>query len=302
MDLIEDENLLTQPQVLIVDSFALLFRGFYSMAMNGNYMRTSDGLSTNGLYQFTRYLLDAVNKFKPTHVVCAFDMGKDTFRNELYPDYKANREAPPEELVPQFDHLWELVEAFDIPCIGQKGYEADDMIGSLSRQFNKENANVQILSGDGDLLQLINEQTEVILMKRGFGNYHQVDLAELPSLKEIERPDQVIDLKALMGDASDNIPGCPGVGPKTAVKLLNEFDNVDRLFAQIDQVKGKLQERLLENKQLIYLSRDLATIETNLQLECTLEQSIYRWNREKLLAKLEQYEWNTLIRQFTESA
>lgn len=290
------------PSVLIVDSFALLFRGFYSMAMTGNYMRTSQGLCTNGLYQFTRYLLDAVAKFKPSHVVCTFDMGAKTFRNDLYPNYKANREAPPEELVPQFDKLWELVEAFDIPCIGEAGYEADDMIGSLAKLFNEQQVDVNILTGDGDTLQLLNEQTKVTFMKKGFGNYQTVGLQDLFELKGVQRPDQIIDLKGLMGDTADNIPGCPGVGPKTAVKLIAQFDHIDGLFENLDQVKGKLKERLAEHKDLIYLSKQLAAIRTDLVVDCELESCEFGWDRDKLLAKLEEFEWNTLIRKLSETA
>lgn len=301
-ELPEDAAGTARPNVLIIDSFALLFRGFYSMAMVGNYMRTSEGLCTNGLYQFSRYLLDAVKVFRPSHVVCAFDMGAHTFRNELYPEYKANREQPPEELVPQFDKLWELVDAFDIPAVGQPGYEADDIIGSLARKFSDQQAEVNILTGDGDALQLLNERTKVTFMKKGFGNYQTVTLSDLPELKEIERPEQIIDLKALMGDASDNIPGCPGVGPKTAVKLLREFDHIDRLFENIDQVKGKLQQRLLEHKEMIYMSKKLAAIRTDLDLGVSLEQCELGWDREKLLNKLEQFEWKTLIRQLSETA
>lgn len=287
-----------QPSLLVIDSFALLFRGFFSMAMVGNYMRNSQGLSTNGLYQFTRYMMHAINKFKPSHVVCTFDMGKETFRNEMYPLYKANRDAPPEELVPQFDMLWELVEAFDIPRVGKIGYEADDMIGSMAKHYSAEGVKVNILTGDGDTLQLINENTQVSLMKKGFGNYEVVNLDNLQELKEIAHPYQIIEMKALMGDAADNIPGCPSVGPKTAIKLIHEYDTVDSIYEHIDKIKGKLKERLMENKEQVYLSRDLATIRTDIDFDCTLEQCEYKWNREKLLAKLEELEFKSLIRTF----
>ena len=134
--------------LLIIDSFALLFRGFYATALRGNLMQNSKGLYTNGLYQFTRIMLDAIKRFQPTHVVCAFDMGKKTFRNELYEDYKANRSDPPPELVPQFDKLWDLVDAFDIPCLGIEGYEADDVIGSYAKQRAACGDQGRILTGD----------------------------------------------------------------------------------------------------------------------------------------------------------
>lgn len=290
------------PHLLIVDSFALLFRGFFAMALTGNYMRTSRGVCTNGLYQFTRYLLDAIGKFRPTHVVCAFDMGKETFRNKLYPPYKAHRDEPPEELVPQFDMLWELVEAFDIPCVGKVGFEADDMIGSIAKHYAAQGVKVSILTGDGDSLQLIDDDIRVLMLKKGFGNYEIVTRDNLYAVKGVKFPYHIIEMKGLMGDASDNIPGCPNVGPKTALKLIEEHDNIDRLFEHIDAVKGKLKERLLEHKEQIYLSRDLATIRTDVEFDCPLESCRYGYSRDKLLAKLEELEFRPLIRTIAAAA
>lgn len=284
------------PHLLVIDSFALLFRGFFSLAAVGNYMRTASGLCTNGLYQFTRYMLDAIDRFQPTHVVCAFDMGKETFRNELYPAYKAHRDAPPEELIPQFDKLWELVEAFDIPAIGEPGYEADDMIGSLAKHYSASGVRVSILTGDGDALQLIDKHTQVVMMKKGFGNYEVVTLDNLEQIKGVSHPSQIIEMKALMGDASDNIPGCPNVGPKTALKLIEEFGTVDGIYERIDEVKGKLRERLIEHKDMIYLSRELSTIRTDVAFDCPIESCLYKWNEDKLRSKLEEFEFKTLIR------
>jgi 5'-3' exonuclease len=284
------------PHLMIVDSFALLFRGFYALALSGNYMRTSYGVCTNGLYQFTRYLLDAVGKFRPTHVACAFDMGKETFRSKLYPLYKAHRDDPPAELVPQFDMLWELVAAFDIPRIGKAGYEADDMIGSMAKRFASQGVRVSILTGDGDALQLLDENIRVIMLQKGFGNYAIVTIGNLREIKGVKFPYQIVEMKGLMGDASDNIPGCPNVGPKTALKLIEEYENIDRLFANIDTVKGKLKERLIAHKDQIYLSRELATIRTDVEFDCPLENCLYRYNRDKLLAKFEELEFRPLIR------
>jgi 5'-3' exonuclease len=285
-----------QPSILLVDSFSLLFRGFYATAATGNLMRTSKGVYTNGLYQFTRYLLDAIERFRPTHVACAFDMGKSTFRNELYPEYKANRLEPPAELVPQFDLLWELVDAFDIPCVGKEGYEADDVIGTLASHYSAAGVRVSILTGDGDSLQLIDDNTRVLMMQKGFGNYLSVHLDNLPDIKGVRHPYQIIELKGLMGDASDNIPGCPNVGPKTALKLIGEFETIDGIFARIDEVKGKLKDNLIAHRDQIYLSRDLATIRRDVPLECTLDTCLYRWNPDKLLAKLEELEFRSIIR------
>lgn len=282
--------------LLIIDSFALLFRGYYATALHGNLMRNSKGLYTNGIYQFTRIMLDAIKQFQPTHVVCAFDMGRATFRNELYKEYKANRDEPPLELVPQFDKLWDLVDAFDIPCLGIEGYEADDVIGSYATQRAACGDQVIVLTGDGDSLQLIQENVEIAMMRKGFGNYERIGLHNLQDVAGVAHAYQIIEMKALMGDASDNIPGCPNVGPKTALKLIAEYDTVDKLYANIDSIKGKLKERLIEHKEQVYLSRDLATIRTNLTIDCPPERSVYKWNREKLLAVLEEFEFRTIIR------
>jgi len=282
--------------LLIIDSFALLFRGYYATALQGNLMQNSKGLYTNGIYQFTRYMLDAIKCFKPTHVACAFDMGKSTFRNDMYEGYKANRVEPPIELVPQFDKLRDLVDAFDIPCLGIEGYEADDVIGSLAKQYAAEGRKVRILTGDGDSYQLIDEHIEVIMLRKGFGNYEVIRLDNLFEVAGVREPYQIIEMKALMGDASDNIPGCPNVGPKTAQKLIAEYGSVDGIFAHIGEIKGKLQERLIEHKEQIYLSRDLATIRTNLEIDCPPERCLYRWNRDKLMPVLEELEFRTIIR------
>lgn len=289
------------PSLLVVDSFALLFRGFFSTAVTGNYMRNSRGICTNGLYQFTRYLMDAIRTYQPTHVICAFDMGAQTFRNTLYPAYKAQRDKPPEELIPQFDLLWELVESYNMPCIGVPGYEADDVIGSIAARHSQQQHHVNILTGDGDALQLINSHTEVTLMKKGFGNYLTVNMHNFQAEKGIAQPQQIIEMKALMGDASDNIPGCPKVGPKTALKLIQEFGTVDNVFANLTQINGKLRDRLDEHRELIMLSRDLATIRTDVPYECSLQQSAYRLNADAVREKFRELEFGErLLRQMVD--
>lgn len=279
---------------MIVDSMALLFRGFYATAVTGEYMRTQSGLYTNGVYQFTKYLLDAIKRFRPTHVVCAFDMGKETFRNELFSAYKANRGEPPMELIPQFDLVRELIEAFNIPIIGVEGYEADDVMGTLARKAVQEGYEVLLFTGDGDSLQLVDDGITVVMMKKGFGNYEIVSKENLFEIKGVNEPQQIVELKSLMGDASDNIPGCPGVGPKTAIKLLQEYANVDAIYENIDHIKGKLKDRLLGNRDLVYLSRELARIRTDVPFECNLEACKLSFDREKIEKKFEELEFRSL--------
>lgn len=286
-------------RILLVDSMALLFRGYYATAVSGPIMQTSYGLYTNGVYQFTRYLLDAIKRFSPSHVACAFDMGKSTFRNEMFPQYKSNRGEPPVELIPQFDLLRSFVAALDVPVVGLQGYEADDVIGTLAKRFSADGAEVLILTGDGDTLQLLDVHTSVVMMRKGFGHYELFTLDNLKEKKNIDHPSQIIELKALMGDTSDFIPGCPGVGPKTAEKLINEYESVAGLFEQIDEIKGKLRDKLIENKELILLSRDLATIRTDVPIECSWTDCEWGPNPTKVLDKLEELEFASLRRYFT---
>src|SRR5699024_10438498 len=153
-----------QHKIMLVDGMALLFRGFFATAFRGNFMKTRDGIPTNGVYQFMRYFLDAADRFKPTHVICCWDMGSKTFRTDLYDGYKANRLDPPEELIPQFDLVKEVVEAFDIPNIGLENFEADDCIGTLARQYAAVH-DVLILTGDQDILQLVDDRIRVAIMR-----------------------------------------------------------------------------------------------------------------------------------------
>lgn len=289
----------SKKSILLVDSMALLFRGFYATAIGGPMMQTSSGLYTNGVYQYTRYLLDAVKRFKPTHVACTFDMGKGTFRNELFPAYKSNRGEPPMELIPQFNLIWEVAEAFDVPCFGVQGFEADDVIGTLAKQAGEAGMEAMIMTGDGDALQLINESTSVMMMRKGFGHYETFTLDNFKEKKGLDDPSQVIEMKALMGDASDFIPGCPGVGPKTAEKLIAQFGTVDRVFAGIDEVKGKLRDNLLTHRDQIYMSRDLATIRRDVPVQWNEAECLWQVDSNKIFAKFEELEFDSLKKLIT---
>lgn len=286
---------MSEQRLLIVDSMALLFRGFFATAVTGQYMQTEAGHYTNGLFQFTKYLFNAIDRVKPTHIACAFDMGKITFRNDIYPAYKANRGEPPIELIPQFEMLKELVESFDIPVLGVKGYEADDVMGTVAKRAAAEGFDVYLLTGDGDTLQLVDDKITVVLMKKGMGNYEMITRKSLLELKGIQGPEKVIEIKSLMGDASDNIPGCPGIGPKIAGRLLDEYGDLEGIYEHIDELKGKMKERLIENKELVYLSRDLATIRIDVPIECDFESCTLRFDRLKIKEKFEELEFRGLL-------
>ncbi|WP_217585500.1 5'-3' exonuclease [Lentibacillus saliphilus] len=278
--------------ILLVDGMALLFRGFYATSFHGNFMLTKAGVPTNGVYQFMRYFLDAVHTFTPSHVICCWDMGSRTFRTDIYDQYKANRGAPPEELVPQFDLVKEVVDAFDIPNIGLENYEADDCIGTLAAAYS-ETDNVVILTGDHDMLQLVNGGTSVAIMKKGIGNYDVYNHDNFIDKKGIT-PAQVIDMKALTGDSADNYPGIKGIGEKTALKLLQKYDTVDALLEKQAELTPALQKKIANDLDMLHISRTLARIKCDVPITCDLETACWNFNREKVQQAFSDLEFRNL--------
>lgn len=281
-------------KVLLVDGMALLFRGFYATAYRGNFMPTNKGLPTNGVYQFLRYLFDAINKFEPNQIICCWDMGSKTFRTDLYDGYKANRSAPPEELVPQFDLVKQVTEAMDIPNVGLENYEADDCIGTLARQNATENQMI-ILTGDHDLLQLVDTNIQVAIMKKGQGNYEIFDYENFYSKKGIN-PNQIVDLKGLMGDSSDNYPGVKGIGEKTAFKLLKEHETIDNILENIDELPKGIQTKIKNNLEMLNLSRNLAEINCHTPITYQLNKNKWVLDQEVIKEKFTNLELNHMIK------
>lgn len=268
-----------QKKIMLVDGMALLFRGFYATSYRGNFMKTKEGVPTNGIYQFLRYLFDAIDEFEPTHVICCWDMGSKTFRTDLYPNYKANRSAPPEELIPQFDLVKEVTEALNIPNIGLKNYEADDCIGSLATLYSDNNDSVMVLTGDHDILQLVSTNIDVIIMKKGQGNYDVFTDDNFYEKKGIY-PQQVIDLKGLMGDSADNYPGVKGIGEKTGIKLLTKYNTIDNIIDNLTDLSSGIQTKILNNRKMLDLSRELAEIKCDVQVSCELETALWSYDYE----------------------
>lgn len=279
-------------KVLLVDGMALLFRAFYSTAMTGYFMINSKGIPTNGVHGFVRHLLTAVNHFEPSHVVCCWDMGSKTFRTELYKDYKGNRGEPPIELIPQFDLVKEVVASFDIPNIGLEGFEADDCIGTLANQYKKD-YEVLILTGDQDILQLVDQDTKVILLKNGYGNY-EIYHPELLLERKGIRPEQMVDLKALMGDSSDNYPGVRGIGEKTAVKLLSQYKTIEGILENLNSLSKGHRSKIEQDLDMLHLSRKLAKIHCEVPVSCSLDEAVLTINREKVLGKFKELEFKGL--------
>lgn len=269
-------------EIMLVDGMALLFRGFFATSFRGNFMPNNAGIPTNGVYQFTRYLLDAAEYFQPTHIICCWDMGSKTFRTELYDGYKSNRGAPPEELVPQFDMAREVTNILQIPSIGIENFEADDCIGTLAKSYAEENT-VTILTGDQDILQLIEEGIEVAIMRKGMGNYEVFTNDNFYEKKGL-RPNQIVDLKGLMGDTSDNYPGVKGIGEKTAMKLLQEHETIERLLEQVEALPKGVRTKIENDLDMLHLSRELAEIKCNVELDCPLAHAEWKYDREQAKA------------------
>ena len=273
-------------QVLLVDGMALLFRGYFATAFTGNFMRNSQGIPLNGINQFLRYFLHATNTFAPSHVVCCWDMGSTTYRTEMFPKYKANRDEPPEELRPQFDLVKEVVASFDVPNIGIVNYEADDCIGTIAHQFkDQKDYEITILTGDLDMLQLVEDHVQVAIMRKGIGNYEIFSAENFYELKGIH-PHQIVDLKGMMGDAADNYPGVKGIGEKTGIKLLQKYDTVENVLDNIAELTPAMQKRFQTDEDMLHLSRQLAKINCEVPLEYVLEESLWQFNETKVNAVL----------------
>lgn len=244
-----------KPKIIIVDGSSLIHRAFYALPP----LSTSAGYFTNAVFGFTNMILKLLADLRPAGMVVAFDKGKITFRNAEYAEYKAQRKPTPRELSEQFPAAREVLEALGITVLELEGYEADDIIGTLASRTS-DRYECLIVTGDRDALQLVGDRVHVLLTKKGISEFEEVDPTALTFGYGLTPP-QVVELKGLMGDASDNIPGVPGVGEKTAKKLIADFGSIDGVYANIEKVPGeKLREKLLANRDMAYLSKKLATI------------------------------------------
>ncbi|WP_082691550.1 5'-3' exonuclease [Paenibacillus rubinfantis] len=274
--------------ILLVDGMALMFRAFYASAATGYIRRTKAGVPTNAVYGFMRYFWDAVQKFGPTHIACCWDLGSKTFRTEQFSDYKGNRSDAPDELIPQFSMIREVMDSLGIPNVSSPGFEADDCIGTLSSRFGQE-MDVLVLTGDHDMLQLVSERTSVIIMKKGHGNYMVYTPEALMEEKQLT-PGQIVDLKGLMGDTSDNYPGVRGIGEKTALKLVQEHGSVEGILANLDQLSKSVRAKIEADLDMLHLSRQLATIRCDIELECDVETCRLELNPAQVVSKFEELE------------
>ncbi|MFO1444686.1 5'-3' exonuclease [Bacillus sp. Bva_UNVM-123] len=278
---------------MLIDGMALLFRAYYATAVTGQFMINSKGIPTNGINGFVKHFLTAISSFRPTYVAVCWDMGSKTFRTNMYDGYKSNRPDAPIELVPQFDLVKEVVDAFDIPNIGLVGYEADDCIGTIAK--STQDAKIKILTGDQDILQLIDENISVALLQKGYGNYVVHNEGTFFAEKGIT-PKQMIDLKAFMGDSSDNYPGVKGIGEKTALKLLQQYNDVEGVLANLDYLTKGQRAKIENDLDMLHLSRQLAEIKCDVPIEYTIDHALFNMSRDKVLKKFTDIELRGLER------
>lgn len=275
-------------KLFLLDAYALIYRSYYAFIKNPRI--NSKGLNTSAIIGFVNTLQEVLEKEQPTHLGVAFDPHGPTFRSEAFPAYKAQREATPEDIRKAVPIIKELLEAWHIPAIQVDGFEADDVIGTLAKRFsespeNSETTTVFMLTPDKDYGQLVSEHAKIFRPRHG-GGYETMGPQEVCAKYGIAKTDQVIDLLALMGDSADNFPGCPGVGEKTAVKLINDFGSVDELLQRTDELKGALKKKVEEHVDDIRMSYFLATIRTDVPVDLTLDQLALQSPDEAKLEKL----------------
>ncbi len=283
-------------KIILVDGNNLLFRSYYATAYQGVIMRNSKGFPTNALYGFINMMMKIINEENPSYIMVAFDKGK-TFRHDKYESYKAGRVETPDDLKLQFPKAKEILGAMGIKWFEIDNYEADDIIGTLSRMVDEEDQFIAtIVSSDKDLLQLISEEVDVKLLKQS--GHIMMDKEEFRNTYKVD-PIRMVDLKALMGDPSDHIPGVKGIGEKTAINLLSKYDSLDNLYEHIDEVTGKTKEKLINDKENAYMSYDLATIYKYVPIDFSLEDCKYNGENKEMFAKLlNEFEFKSLLKKF----
>jgi DNA polymerase I len=255
----------TSKKLFLLDAYALIFRAYYAFIKNPRI--TSKGLNTSAIFGFLLALEEVLQKQKPTHIAVVFDTPTPTFRHEMFKEYKAHRDETPEDIKKAVPYIKKLIEAYKIPVIDYPGFEADDVIGTLARKASERGFTTYMMTPDKDFAQLVSDN---ILMLKPSRSGNESILWGIDDVKKefgVQRPEQVIDILALMGDTADNIPGAPGVGPKTAMKLISEYGSIEELFRNTDTLKGKLKEIIENNREQIEMSKKLATIEQNVPVE-----------------------------------
>ncbi len=283
-------------KLILVDGHALIHRAFHALPP----LTTKDGELVNAVYGFTSIFLKSLRDIKPDYIAVTFDKGKKTFRNKIYKEYKATRESAPPELYDQVPKIKKIMELFKVPIFELDDYEADDLIGTICKTPEVDNPEIDtiIVSGDLDLLQLVNENTKMYGLKRGLSDTIIYDIKNVKAKYDGLGPEQIVDYKALKGDASDNIPGVKGVGDKTAIVLLNEFKTLDGVYKNIDsdKIKESVRQKLINDKEKAYLSQELATIVYDAPIKFNLENAkVKPYDKEGLIDLFQEYQFRSLL-------
>ncbi len=282
-------------KLMIIDGSSLLFRAFYALPL----LTTKEGIYTNAMYGFLGMLYNVIDEYKPDYISVAFDKSGPTFRHELYEDYKGTRSSAPDEIRGQFTRIKEILDAMNIHYLESDKYEADDIAGTLARDGETKGMEVVLVTGDKDYLQLVSEKTKVVITRKGITETEKYDLDKIDEVYKLT-PNQLIDLKGLMGDSSDNIPGVPGIGEKTGLKLIQDFHSIDGVYENMDKITGKKRiENLENNKDLAYLSKELGTIICDADLGVKIEDLEYKEvNVDQLVPLLAKYDFNNFLNKY----
>src|SRR5580693_5759647 len=285
--------------LFLVDGSGYIFRAYHALPPIN---RKSDGLQLNAVFGFCNMLWKLLREMKddkPTHLAVVFDLSEKTFRTEMYPDYKAHRPDPPDDLKPQFGLIRQAVHAFDLPCLEQKGFEADDLIATYVRQANEAGATSTIVSSDKDLMQLVNDRVVMYdtMKDKKIGRDEVIEKFGVP-------PDKVIEVQALIGDSTDNVPGVPSIGQKTAAQLIGEYGDLETLLKRANEIKqDKRRQTLLDNADAARLSKKLVTLDTDVKLDVPIEDlAVHEPDYKNLIAFLKAMEFSSLTRRVAEFA
>jgi DNA polymerase-1 len=290
-----------EKKLFLLDAYALIFRAYYAFISNP--MTNSKGVPTSTVFGFTLALEEVLRKEDPTHIAVVFDPPGPTFRHEIFPEYKANREATPEDIKKAVPYIKQLLDGFNIPIIEEAGFEADDVIGTLAKQAEKEEFTTYMMTPDKDFAQLVSERIMMYKPGRGGSAPEVLGPSEVREKFLVERSEQVIDILALMGDSADNIPGARGIGEKTAKKLIGQFETVEGIYENIDQLKGKQRENLENSKEMVMLSKELATISLDVPVQLVPGDFIRKeLNRSTLEDVFKELEFKTIANRILEMA
>jgi DNA polymerase-1 len=283
-----------QKKLFLLDAYALIYRSYFAFIRNPRF--NSKGLNTSAMLGVTNTIMQVLEKEDPKFIGAVFDVSAPTFRHEMFPEYKANREAMPEDLRKSIPYIRKIIEGFNIPIIEKAGFEADDVIGTLAKKAEKEGFTTFMMTPDKDYAQLVSDKTFMFKPGKAGGDAEVWGLDEVKEKFGIETPEQMIDILGLMGDNADNIPGCPGVGPKSAQKLISEFGSIDGIYQNTDKLKGKQKEKLIEFEEQVRLSKKLATIILDVPIEFdTKKLTRDEVNKKELISLFEELEFRTII-------